>query len=71
MPKKEKVAEPGLVLIAPGIGSIKIPPVFSLPQVSTIGHLFFPIILLYQFHSGSFIGSPTVPNNLVNLIFLI
>ena len=69
MPKKGKVAEPGLVLIAPGIGDIKIPPVSVCHHVSTIGHLFFPIILLYQFHSGSFIGSPTVPNNLSEFNF--
>ena len=39
-----------------------IPPVSVCHQVSTIGHLFFPMFSLYQFHASSLIGSPTVPN---------
>ena len=62
-PKKGNVAEPGLVGVAPGNGEIRIPPVSVCHQVSTIGQLPFPTMLKYHFHSGSFMGSPTVPKS--------
>ena len=70
MPKKGNVAEPGFVGVAAGKGEINIPPVSVCHQVSTIGQFSFPIILLYHFHSGSLIGSPTVPKILRLLKFL-
>jgi hypothetical protein len=42
IPKNGKVAEPGLVSIAPGSGEISMPPVSVCHQVSTIGHFFLP-----------------------------
>ena len=45
IPKKGKVAEPGLVGVAPGKGEIKIPPVSVCHHVSTIGQRSFPTIL--------------------------
>ena len=36
-PKNGRVAEPGLSLVAPGSGVIKMPPVSVCHQVSTIG----------------------------------
>ena len=41
MPKKGKVAEPGLVLIAPGIGDIKIPPFQSATMYQQLDTYFF------------------------------
>ena len=37
MPKNGRVAEPGLSLVAPGSGVIRMPPVSVCHQVSTIG----------------------------------
>jgi hypothetical protein len=37
MPKKGRVAEPGLVLVAPGSGVMRMPPVSVCHQVSTMG----------------------------------
>ena len=61
IPKNGLVAEPGFVGMAPGRGVIRCPPVSVCHQVSTIGLVPFPIILLYQFQASGFIGSPTVP----------
>src|SRR5437667_201882 len=57
-----RVADPGLVGIAPGIGAIMIPPVSVCHQVSTIGQRSPPITLWYQIHASGLIGSPTVPS---------
>ena len=64
IPKNGNVAEPGLVGVAPGSGVMRIPPVSVCHHVSTMGQWLFPTISKYQFHSGSLMGSPTVPNNL-------
>jgi len=42
MPKKGKVAEPGLVAVAPGSGLMRIPPVSVCHQVSTMGQRSLP-----------------------------
>src|SRR5713226_3209842 len=62
-PGKGRVAEPGLVAIAPGIGAIMIPPVSVCHQVSTIGQRPPPITLWYQIQASGLIGSPTVPSS--------
>ena len=41
-PKNGRVAEPGLSLVAPGSGVIKMPPVSVCHQVSTIGQRLSP-----------------------------
>src|SRR6266568_500710 len=62
IPKKGKVALPGLVGIAPGRGVIRIDPVSVCHQVSTIGQRPPPIFLWYHIHASGLIGSPTVPS---------
>src|SRR5262249_48836024 len=62
MPGKGRVAEPGLVAIAPGNGVIMIMPVSVCHQVSTIGQRLLPITSWYQIHASGLIGSPTVPS---------
>src|SRR5882724_377712 len=62
-PKNGRVAEPGLVAIAPGIGEIMIAPVSVCHQVSTIGQRSWPITSRYHIHASGLIGSPTVPSN--------
>jgi hypothetical protein len=79
MPKKGSVAEPGLVGVAAGIGTITWPPcklkmplmigiycltVSVCQYVSTIGHRFWPTTSYSHFHAVGLIGSPTVPINL-------
>ena len=44
MPKKGNVAEPGLVVVAPGRGVINMPPVSVCHQVSTIGQRASPTL---------------------------
>src|SRR5882724_9353040 len=61
-PKKGRVAEPGLVGVAPGKGVINIPPVSVCHQVSIIGQRFLPIVSLYQIQASGLMGSPTVPS---------
>src|ERR1043165_5269857 len=61
MPGRGRVAEPGLVGVAPGTGLIIIAPVSVCHQVSTIGQRALPIISLYHIHASGLIGSPTVP----------
>src|SRR5437868_13962123 len=63
MPKKGRVAVPGLVGVAPGNGVIMIPPVSVCHQVSTIGQRLPPIYSLYQIHASGLMGSPTVPSS--------
>ena len=45
MPKKGFVAEPGLRVVAPGKGVIRMPPVSVCHQVSTIGQRLSPTTL--------------------------
>src|SRR4051794_28463951 len=63
MPGIGRVAEPGLVGVAPGMGEIKMPPVSVCHHVSTIGQRSFPITRLYHFHAAGLIGSPTEPSS--------
>ena len=60
-PKNGRVAEPGLVGMAPGSGVIRMPPVSVCHQVSTIGQRPLPTVSSYQFHASGLIGSPTEP----------
>src|SRR5579864_2926986 len=57
-----RVADPGLVAIAPGIGEIMMCPVSVCHQVSTIGQRLWPITSRYHIHASGLIGSPTVPS---------
>src|SRR3982074_1356176 len=61
-PKNGRVAEPGFVAIAPGIGVIMIEPVSVCHHVSTIGQRLWPITSRYHIHASGLIGSPTVPS---------
>ena len=63
MPKKGRVAEPGLVGTAPGIGAIMIAPVSVCHHVSTIGQRLWPIFSRYHIHASGLMGSPTVPSS--------
>src|SRR5271154_7611129 len=60
-PKKGRVAEPGLSLVAPGSGVMRIPPVSVCHQVSTIGQRSSPTTRRYHSHASGLIGSPTDP----------
>src|SRR3954467_5889667 len=60
-PGKGRVAEPGLVGVAPGSGESMIIPVSVCHQVSTIGQRLWPISSRYHIHASGLIGSPTVP----------
>src|SRR5258705_5981734 len=62
-PKNGRVAEPGFVAIAPGIGEIMIAPVSVCHHVSTIGHRSRPITSRYHIHASGLIGSATVTSN--------
>ena len=63
MPGKGRVAEPGLVLVIPGSGVIRIEPVSVCHHVSTIGHCSRPMFTWYQIHASGLIGSPTEPSS--------
>src|SRR2546430_15875142 len=67
-----RVAEPGLVAMAPGIGLIMMWPVSVCHQVSTMGQRLPPITSRYHIQASGLIGSPTVPSNrrLSSLCFL-
>ena len=62
MPKKGKVADPGLRAVAPGSGVIRMPPVSVCHQVSTMGQRSLPALRWYQRQASGLIGSPTVPS---------
>ena len=64
MPKNGSVADPGLVVVAPGRGVIRMPPVSVCHQVSTMGHFSWPMLLWYHIQASGLIGSPTVPSSL-------
>src|SRR5205807_9469646 len=61
-PGKGKVALPGLVVMRPGSGVMRIMPVSVIHQVSTIGHRPPPIVPWYQSQASGLIGSPTDPS---------
>src|SRR5687768_12729774 len=61
MPGSGKVAEPGLVGVAPGSGVIMCPPVSVCHHVSTIGQRPPPTVSWYHIQASGLIGSPTVP----------
>src|SRR5688572_24127748 len=61
IPGSGKVADPGLVGIAPGSGLIRCPPVSVCHQVSTIGQRPPPTLSWYHIQASGLIGSPTVP----------
>src|ERR671932_2914805 len=58
---KGKVAEPGLRVVMPGNGVMRIWPVSVIHQVSTTGQRSAPITSRYQTQASGLIGSPTVP----------
>src|SRR5271155_1682788 len=60
-PKNGRVAEPGLSLVAPGSGVMRMPPVSVCHQVSTIGQQSSPTTRRYHSHASGLIGSPTDP----------
>src|SRR5947209_14957958 len=62
-PGSGRVAEPGVVGVAPGRGEIMIMPVSVCHQVSTIGHRPPPITLWYHIQASGLIGSPTLPRS--------
>ena len=62
MPGNGKVALPGLVVVTPGSGVIRIMPVSVCHQVSTIGQRLWPMFCWYQSHASGLIGSPTDPS---------
>src|SRR5215213_2699920 len=64
MPGKGRVAEPGLVAMAPGSGAIMIIPVSVCHHVSTMGQRPRPITSRYHIQASGLIGSPTDPSNL-------
>src|SRR3954463_269426 len=56
------VAEPGLVVVTPGSGVIRIIPVSVCHQVSTTGVWLPPMCSRYQIQASGLIGSPTDPS---------
>src|SRR5256712_14017104 len=60
-PGNGNVADPGLRVVRPGSGVIRIIPVSVCHHVSTIGQRPPPIVLWYHRHASGLIGSPTVP----------
>src|SRR6202163_2254216 len=62
-PKNGRVADPGFVAIAPGIGVIMMEPVSVCHHVSTIGQRLWPITSRYHIQASGLIGSPTVPSS--------
>src|SRR5580693_4887863 len=62
IPGNGRVADPGLVAIAPGNGVIKMAPVSVCHHVSTMGQRPRPITSRYHIHASGLIGSPTLPS---------
>src|SRR4029078_4052921 len=62
-PKTGRVAEPGLSLVAPGNGVIRMPPVSVCHQVSTIGQRSSPTTRWYHYHASGLMGSPPEPSS--------
>src|SRR5512145_1405433 len=63
-PKNGLVADPGFVVMAPGSGVIRMPPVSVCHHVSTIGSFSRPTFLWYHIQASGLIGSPTEPSTL-------
>ena len=63
MPGNGRDAEPGLVVVIPGSGVIRIIPVSVCHQVSTIGQRPPPMCSWYQTQASGLIGSPTEPSS--------
>src|SRR4051812_21376146 len=63
MPGSGKLAEPGLVVVAPGRGEIMMAPVSVCHHVSTMGHRLAPMWVWYHIQACGLIGSPTVPSS--------
>ena len=57
------MADPGLSVVAPGSGEIRMVPVSVCHHVSTTGHLPPPMCCQYQTHASGLMGSPTVPSS--------
>ena len=57
------MAEPGLAVVIPGSGVIRMPPVSVCHQVSTIGQRSPPMCFQYHTQASGLIGSPTVPRS--------
>ena len=62
MPGSGNVAEPGLVVVAPGSGEIMMAPVSVCHHVSTMGQRSPPMTWWYQIHASGLMGSPTEPS---------
>ncbi len=63
MPGRGCVQEPGLVVVTPGSGAIRMEPVSVCHQVSTIGQRSAPITRWYHIQASGLIGSPTEPSS--------
>ena len=61
MPGNGNVAEPGLVIVTPGSGVMRIMPVSVCHHVSTTGALPPPIVSRYHSQASGLMGSPTLP----------
>src|ERR1700686_2531022 len=61
-PGKGRVAEPGLVATAPGIGAIIMWPVSVCHHVAVMGQRLPPMISRFHIQASGLIGSPTVPS---------
>ena len=61
-PGNGRVAEPGLVAIAPGSGVSMMCPVSVCHQVSTMGQRSPPMVSRYHIQASGLMGSPTVPS---------
>src|SRR5438093_4645396 len=61
IPGSACVHDPGTVVVTPGSGEIRCPPVSVCHHVSTIGQRPRPTLLWYHIHASGLIGSPTVP----------
>ena len=62
MPGNGRVAEPGLSVVMPGSGLIRMWPVSVCHQVSTTGQRPPPMTFQYQTQASGLIGSPTDPS---------
>ena len=57
------MAEPGLSVVIPGSGVIRMLPVSVCHHVSTMGQRSVPMYFQYHTQASGLIGSPTVPSN--------
>src|SRR6202158_35029 len=61
-PGNARVAEPGLVAMAPGIGAIMMWPVSVCHHESMMGQRLPPTVSRYHIQASGLMGSPTVPS---------